>query len=204
MNLYKQRYAYNIDFGIRPGQKVLDLGGGHKPHPKATHVIDVKGNEQQRGYRPLLIKEKIKYLLNGAPDEFLQIEDNYFDFIYSSHCLEHVIDLEETIKQITRTCKRGFFSFPGSDFDFMMSWEHGGHIHALRESNGKILWCNKSRWFDDLAYQFQEKMYKPKHHLSLMENDYRYLWECRYYWEGKPLFEQVPANQIYPQMKYFS
>ncbi len=201
MDGFKKRYAWSINFG--QNNNFLDLGAGHKLHPEATHVIDYKDDNTGRQGRDLQIKAGVNYFHEGAPESFKHFGDKFFDFIYSSHTVEHIPKLTETIAEIKRTGKRGFFSFPGSDFDFMTSWSHGGHIHAMRQRGNTILWCNKNKWFDDLAFLFQEKMYKPKHHLSLMENDYRYLWECRYYWEGEPLFRQVDPEEIYPQIKYF-
>jgi len=81
IDLFKERYAYNIDFGSN--ERFLDLGGGHKIHPKATHVIDFKDNNQQRGDRDLQKVEKVKYYYEGAPDAFENIPNKYFDFIYS-------------------------------------------------------------------------------------------------------------------------
>jgi len=201
MNIFKERYPFNIDFNIIG--KVLDLGGGHKPHPKATHVIDLKDNNQQRGNRPLNIKKKIEYFLDGAPYSFRIFDDNYFDFIYSAHCIEHIIELNITIKEIGRTCKRGLFTFPASDFDFMMAYSHFGHINCFREYKNTILWCKKNKWANDLASSFQDNMYEPLQHKSLMEDKYRFLWECRYYWKDRPIFTEVDQDEIYPQLKYW-
>ncbi len=200
-DIFKQRYPYNIDFNITG--RVLDLGGGHKPHPKTTHVIDFKDNNQQRGNRPLNIKDKIKYFLDGAPNAFVNFDVGYFDFVYSAHCLEHIIELEKTISEISRTCKRGLFTFPASDFDFMMAYTHFGHINCFRERGDTILWCRKTRWADDLAKAYQDGIYEPLQHNSLMESKYKFLWECRYYWKDEPLFREVDQEEIYPQLKYW-
>lgn len=200
IDLFKERYAYNIDFG--KNKTFLDLGGGHKIHPKATHVIDFKDHNQQRGDRDLQKVEKVKYYYEGAPDAFAKIPNKYFDFIYSSHCLEHIKELRETLNEITRTCMRGLFTFPGSDFDFMMAKSHFGHINAFRERRESILWCRKNFWFDELAEIFENRVYLPEGCDSPLEAKYRYLWECRYYWEDEPDFIQVDPEDIYPQMKY--
>ena len=41
---------WNLNFGIKDGDRVLDLGGGNRTYPYATDVIDkVDTNEQRYG-----------------------------------------------------------------------------------------------------------------------------------------------------------
>ena len=82
--------------------KILDIGCGYKPHPQATVIADVQDFSN-------FYKEK----------EFVQIKekklpfkDKEFDFIISSHVIEHVKDFEFFIKELERISSRGYIELP--------------------------------------------------------------------------------------------
>lgn len=67
-----------IDIGAGPDPLVVPLG--------TVRVWDVSDGDAQ--------------LMPGVPD-------NEYDFVYSSHCLEHMRDVEEALRNWTRICKPG-------------------------------------------------------------------------------------------------
>ena len=54
---------WEIEFGIPPGARVLDIGGGDRPYPRATDVVDLDTTaaETQRSGRKM-DKSKIVHL----------------------------------------------------------------------------------------------------------------------------------------------
>lgn len=67
----------------------LDVGAG--PDPLKVEHGDCRGWDVQDG--------DAQYLAS--------LPDSEFDFVYSSHCLEHVRDVPETLKNWLRVCKPG-------------------------------------------------------------------------------------------------
>jgi hypothetical protein len=128
---------YQIDFDLKSDDKILDVGGGNKPFPPSTHVIDMATTNAQRHYKPLNIGSRDFF--EGDVCEVLQkFPDNYFDFCYSSHTFEHITDLAKALELISKKCKRGFYALPGSDLEFITAKKHFGHVNLCRQVGGKV------------------------------------------------------------------
>jgi hypothetical protein len=205
------RYAglFHLDFGIGPDDVVVDIGGGDRPHPRATHVIDMPDTNAQRHGRGLTIGDRILYE-GDAATVLSRLSDNYFDFCYSSHTFEHIEDLPAAIEQINRTCKRGFFALPGSDFEFMTAKSHFGHVNLCRLINGVLHITKRPQGTinDRMAKLFEEKLFRDPVFNSLWEGHgqrgLRHIWEVRRYWEGSiPYTYHEDPKEIFPQLEYF-
>lgn len=117
-NLYQGRH---FDFGIKPTDKVLDIGSGHLPFPLATHLAEyaISDNSFGRAGQPF------KYL-EGKPViecnvEEMPFEDKEFDFVYCSHVLEHVNNPEKACSELIRVGKRGYIETPTRGKDLWLS-----------------------------------------------------------------------------------
>ena len=93
-SLYQARL---FDFGIRPSDKVLDVGSGNVPFPSATHLADLAPSDNHYGRAGVPFK-----YVQGKPVHICDIEkmdcfaDKEFDFVYCSHVLEHVEAIART------------------------------------------------------------------------------------------------------------
>jgi hypothetical protein len=117
--LYQARL---FDFGIRPSDKVLDVGSGNVPFPLATHLADLAPHDNHYGRAGAPFKH-----VQGKPVHICDIEkmdcfaDKEFDFVYCSHVLEHVrnprntslelygIDFSEVAVKIAKSRVNGAF-----------------------------------------------------------------------------------------------
>ena len=75
--------------------KILDIGCGYSANNYATTICDVQDLSNFYKDRNFVILEN-----NDLP-----FDDNHFDFVISSHVMEHVKDLEHFIKEIQRVSK---------------------------------------------------------------------------------------------------
>ncbi len=213
MNLLPQggSYAglYNINFKIRVGDKVLDVGSGNNPYPLATHLIDMFATKEQRHNAGLVVGDR--ELIEGDVCDVLQgFPDNYFDFCYSSHTFEHIEDLPKALDLISAKCKRGFYALPGSDFEFFTAEDHFDHVNLCRQY-GSVLHIAKrsSNTVTDRFGKIYGKFVQQSHGINggfhdMWENEFRFIWEIRHYWEDN-IDYRVYDNPVdlYPQLKYF-
>lgn len=197
-----------LDYKIGPHDKVLDIGAGSHPFRYATHILDVPDAsfDSQRYHRPLRLLEG-QTLIPGTTDRLAEFEDKEFDFIYASHCLEHVDDLPWVLEQISRVGKRGFVAVPHYFFDFFAVTSESGHrwfcwykddtLHIMPRQKtdfydrfGKI-WCD-TEW--DLHNRVFMAYWEGHNVLGM-----RWLWEIRFFWEDR--IDYVVDDSFFPQIK---
>lgn len=204
------RYAglYEIDFNIQRSDSVLDVGGGNRPFPESTHVIDMASTNAQRHFRPLNIGDR-EFIEGPAHEALAEYPDNHFDFCYSSHTFEHVHELEETLNQISRTCKRGFYALPGSDLEFITAKKHFGHVNLCRQIGDVLHFCNRppNTIIEQMAIMW-EKLFQHPLFNKLFEGHgcrgFRFIWEIRHYWEDEIKYKFYEnGEELFPQLQYF-
>lgn len=104
--------------GVRPGQRILDLGGGTGDlTAKFSRIVGDKGqviladinnsmlNVGRNKLRDKGIVGNVYYVQANA--EQLPFPDNYFDCITISFCLRNVTDKEKALKSMLRVLKPG-------------------------------------------------------------------------------------------------
>ena len=122
-----------IDFQIKKGESVIDIGSGSYPFRYATHLVDLfsqdnfhRGGEQLvRDGRPLII----------ANIDNLPYGDNMFDFVYCSHVLEHAENPAKACQEIMRVGKRGYIETPTRTSDIMFNFAYIHKWHILLRLN---------------------------------------------------------------------
>ncbi|HVR60804.1 MAG TPA: methyltransferase domain-containing protein [Polyangia bacterium] len=124
--LYQARH-YN--FGIRPGDKVLDIGSGNHPLAFATHLADLAVEDNNYGRAGSPFKHLAGRPVFNCPVEQMPFADKEFDFVYCSHVLEHVADPERACRELQRVGKRGYLETPTLGKDM---WLNVGKISHHR------------------------------------------------------------------------
>jgi len=89
---------------IKRSDRVLEIGPGATPFPGATHFMGHAQNE--------INIYGDKYAVCDVAQDKFPFEDNYFDFVYSRHVLEDTLNPMHAVKEIARTCKRGYLETP--------------------------------------------------------------------------------------------
>ena len=97
--------------------KVLDIGCGYTANENATVVSDVQ--DLSNFYKD---KQFVK-----ITEKKLPFKDNEFDFVITSHVIEHVDDFQFFISEIERISKKGYIELPtklGDNLVFENSNDH--------------------------------------------------------------------------------
>ena len=85
-----------------PNWKVLDIGCGYTAHKNATVICDIQDLSN--------FYENKKFVkLN---DKTFPFKDNEFDFVITSHVIEHVEDVSFFIKELQRVSNKGYIELP--------------------------------------------------------------------------------------------
>jgi hypothetical protein len=199
-----------IDFGIKPGDKVLDIGGGNRPFYSSTHIFDMTDKKEQRHGKDLKIDGK-EFHEGDAIELLPKFADKYFDFCYSSHVIEHITDLPKLLDLINLKCKKKFIAFPASDFEFFTAQAHYGHVNLLRLINNTIHIAHRPEGTlcPELSRLFEHVFANNQLFNQFWEGHggnrgFRFIWEARLFVEDdiKYMVHENPAD-LYPQVAYF-
>jgi len=101
-----------------PNWKILDLGCGYTANKNATVVADVQDLSN-------FYKDKKFIKIN---EKKLPFKDKEFDFVITSHVIEHVDDLDFFIKEIERISNQGYIELPSKLGDNLVFENLTDHI----------------------------------------------------------------------------
>ena len=115
--------------------KILDIGCGYSANNYATTICDVQDLSN-------FYKNKNFVILKNND---LPFDDNQFDFVISSHVMEHVKDLKYFIKEIERVSKRGYIELPTKLEDNLVFENKKEHLWQMDfdDVNHKLLISKK-------------------------------------------------------------
>ena len=109
---YRKFYLdyFQLDMSFYSGKKILDIGCGPRGSLEWTEGADCYGLDPLVSkYKKLGIDKHRMTYVEGCC-ESIPFEDEYFDIISSFNSLDHVDDLNQSIKEIKRVlCSGGYF-----------------------------------------------------------------------------------------------
>ena len=158
--------------------KILDIGCGYSANNYATTICDVQDLSN-------FYKNKNFVILKNKD---LPFNDNQFDFVISSHVMEHVKDLKYFIKEIERVSKRGYIELPTKLEDNLVFENKKEHLWQMDfdDVNHKLLISNKIQFLEPVltvsTIQKMRKYFKSSLVLELL-------------WENKIEYEFIEENQ---------
>lgn len=172
---------------IRPDDRVLEVGPGALPHPRANVSLDKRFDDAdelnaQFGLAQRSVElENLVYYDGGA----FPFKDNEFDYIICSHVIEH-IDPEELglfFSEMTRVARRGYLEVPNAFYEFICythvhKWLIGNDGEQLRFYSKSHL--PASRVMDTFRWMF----YNCDQDLTQLFPRYREIFFIGFEWEG--------------------
>lgn len=170
------RNAREVRELIRPGDRVLDIGGAEEVFPRANVVFDIVPYE---GRRPGMITDEPEQFTADSwfvadicsPDIWRRFGDKEFDFVLCSHTLEDIRDPITVCRQMNRVARRGYIECPSrlrectrEDAALRSAgWPH--HRWIVDFEAGYLIFTAKGHWANDFNYA------GPRRRLAL--SDYR-------------------------------
>lgn len=117
---------------IADSDRVLDIGGGMNPHPRADYVIDLEDFETLKSYGNL---EKIgrfnseTWIVHDiCSDKPFPFPDKYFDFAICTHVLEDIRDPLKVCREIQRIAKAGYIEIPSVESELTCNLESRHYV----------------------------------------------------------------------------
>ncbi len=133
----ESRFKLSID----PKDRVLEIGGGHNPHPRANVVVDKYVFEDGHRSGNLSVLSHQEFIC--ADGENLPFENKEFDYVICCHVLEHVENPEKFLKEMMRVAKRGYIEVPSLMGEYLAP--KASHVWVSIEIDNKFVVCSKER-----------------------------------------------------------
>lgn len=135
---------------IKKGDKVLDIGSGHFPHPKADIIVDKFVDDNTHRSDNIHVLKHQKFI--QADGENLPFEDNEFDYVVCTHVLEHVENPERFISEMCRVAKRGYLETPSLMGEHLIP--KASHRWVLLDIDGTVVMYEKEKVGFNLSCDF--------------------------------------------------
>ena len=147
---------------------ILDLGCGYRANKNASVIADIKD------FSNLYKNRKFVQIKNKR----LPFKDKEFDFIISSHVIEHVEDFEFFIKELERISSRGYIELPTRLGDNLVFENKNDHIwwFFYDDINNKLIASKRNQLIEPFITVSTAKFFEETFRESLV---IEMLWENR-------------------------
>src|SRR4051812_6253580 len=123
---------------LQPTAKVVDVGGGAVPFPRADYVIDALTYDEQGATAGVDLPGGVRY----SRDTWITVDlcehrpwpfpDKFFDYAVCSHVLEDIRDPIWVCSELCRVAKAGYIEVPSRIVEQTRGIEHplyAGYYH---------------------------------------------------------------------------
>lgn len=191
-----------LKLNIPAGARVLDVGSGHNPHPRANVVVDkfVDDNYHRAGSLKVLNKQEFI----NADGENLPFKDNEFDFVMSNHVLEHVDHPDKFLNELSRVGKYGYIETPSLIGEHLIP--KPSHKWLLLDIDDKLIIVGKDRVHFKTSHDFGLLFLNYFQHHSvgykILQRTHHQMLTVNYQWKDKIDYVLEPDDDYY--LKYFT
>ena len=179
-----KNYIENI-LKDNPSWKILDIGCGYSANKYATTICDVQDLSN-------FYKDKNFIKLDGKS---LPFKDKEFDFVITSHVLEHVNDFNYFISELERVSHKGYIEIPTKLEDNLVFENKNDHLWHMEfdDIENKLLVSKKIQYFEPMITVSTIKEFSKYFRQSLI---------IELYWENSIEFSFIEKKL--DNMKKFS
>ena len=154
--------------------KIADIGCGYSANKNASVIADIQDLSH-------FYKGKNFIKISGKK---LPFKDKEFDFVITSHVIEHVEDFEFFIKELERISKQGYIELPTRLGDNLVFENKTDHIwwFIYEDINNKLIVSKRNQILEPFITVSIAKLF---------ENIFRESFVIELYWEGLGYYSRV-------------
>jgi SAM-dependent methyltransferase len=115
MKLRSPKTRYHLT--VRPGARILEVGGEKKSHPQANVVADVF-SMYRKNDDPIFEMWNHQELVLASEDE-LPFDEDAFDYVICCQVLEHLDNPVPLLYEMSRVAKKGYVEVPSLVNEYM-------------------------------------------------------------------------------------
>jgi SAM-dependent methyltransferase len=190
------------DLHIKPKSRVLEVGGGHRPHPRAHVVVDKYTDSNFHRSGDLRILKNQTFL--EADGENLPFKENEFDYVICSHVLEHVENPNKFLSEQFRVASAGYIETPSLLGEILYARE--SHKWIIQEIDDVTYLVDKKKINFFYGYDLKELIqgYLPTHSIGfkILERTHPNLFTNRVEWKND--FKYVVNPEDPEILKFFT
>ena len=179
--MIKRSSKQYIDNQIEQNQNwnILDIGCGYTAHDKASVICDIQDLSH-------FYKNKKFFRLESKK---LPFKDKEFDFVISSHVIEHVEDVSFFIKELERVSSKGYIELPTFLEDNLVFENKNDHIWHTEfdDINYKLLIKKRVQYIEPLITVSTAKKLSKYFRQSLI---------LELFWENSIEFDLLENDQF--------
>ena len=178
--MIKRSSKQYIDNQIEQNQNwnILDIGCGYTAHNKASVICDIQDLSHFYKNKKFVRLESKK----------LPFKDKEFDFVISSHVIEHVEDVSFFIKELERVSSKGYIELPTFLEDNLVFENKNDHVWHTEfdDINFKLLIKKRVQYIEPLITVSTAKKLSKYFRQSLI---------LELFWENSIEFDLVENDQ---------
>ena len=183
------------DLKIGKNEKVLEVGGGHNPHPRSNVVVDKFVDTNYHRHSDIKVLKNQQFI--QADGENLPFKDKEFDYIICNQVLEHVENPDIFLKEQARVGKRGYLETPSVIGEYLFPKE--SHKWLILEHENKIILVEKKKvWGEpdvDLGFLFLTWLQKTSFAYKLLTATRPDIISMRYEWKDQIDYQINPESK---------
>jgi SAM-dependent methyltransferase len=176
----KNRFA--LDIGRR--DSVLEVGGGHNPHPRANVVVDKYVDSNYHRHTDIKVLKHQRFV--EADGEHLPFADGEFDYVICNQVLEHVNNPSAFLAEQSRVAPRGYIETPSLVGEYLFPKE--AHKWLVLEIDNRLVLVEKQKfWFAtglDFGYLFLIWFQKTSVAYKILMDTKPNFMTVRHQWQG--------------------
>jgi ubiquinone/menaquinone biosynthesis C-methylase UbiE len=180
---------------------VLEVGGGHNPHPRSNVVVDKYIDSNYHRHSNIKVLKNQEFI--EADGENLPFGDNEFDYVICNQVLEHVQNPAAFLKEQMRVARSGYLETPSLIGEYLFPKE--SHKWLILELDNKLVLVEKDKyWFKtglDFGFLFLTWLQKTSLGYKILMDTKPNFMTMRYEWNETIDFVISPDNPEY--LKYF-
>lgn len=191
-----------LKLNIPTGAKVLDVGSGHNPHPRANVIVDKYTDDNYHRAGDIKILKKQEFI--NADGENLPFKDKEFDYVICNHVLEHVDNPRKFLAELSRVGKQGYIETPSLLGEHLIP--KPSHKWLLLDINNKLVIVGKDRvnfkTSHDYGLLFLDYFQQHSLGYKILQRTHHQLFTVNYEWRDEIDYVLEPDDPDY--LKYFT